>query len=91
MAHLKLNTKWPHRERWVDSIEWNSLSMVEPNAVRGTGKLWWGFRSDTAGVLRDEIFQAELRLLKAKRLNLQYMLRFESRGALYDIRNASQQ
>lgn len=82
--------QWPHDQRWIDDIEWESLKVSQQREFMGTGKLWWGKRHDVGGEMVQVPFTAELRIHKTdKRLQIAYKLEFESDGVFYQVDNKS--
>jgi hypothetical protein len=78
--------QWPHRQRWIDDIGWESLKVIQPGKFRGTGKLWWGNRSNVGDEMVQTPIKVELHLLKAgKRPRIAYKLEFMSDGVLYRV------
>jgi hypothetical protein len=88
MAHLQLDSRWSHKTRWLDGIEWKSLSRYEPRAMQGKGTIWWGRRIEPAASLVGVEFQTQLRLSVSRNYpRINYRLSFESESVLYSIRN----
>jgi hypothetical protein len=62
MEHLRLNSSLSGR--WVDSIEWESLTVESHRKVRGDGRLYWGYLNNVSGALNAEPFSANLELTR---------------------------
>jgi hypothetical protein len=87
--HLSLHhPEWPHRQRWIDDIEWESISINRPEEVNGMGKLWWGSRYDIGGQMMQARIEVKLLLLGLrKKKRMTYRLQFTSDEILYRIEN----
>ena len=86
MERLRLDPSWPHQERWLDCIQWDSLIADGPNRIRGNGQIWWGYLKNVSGALVTEPFAAEIQLKnKGRRSQVAYSLRFTIDGVSYHM------
>lgn len=86
MERLRLNPSWPHKERWLDCIQWDSLIAEAPNKIRGKGQIWWGYLKNLSDALVTEPFEAEIQLqTRGGRTRALYSLRFTLDGVAYHV------
>ncbi|HEY2973224.1 MAG TPA: hypothetical protein VGJ48_11985 [Pyrinomonadaceae bacterium] len=86
-THLQLDRSWDHKQRWLDDIEWSSLSSSDTGLV-GKGKIWWGYRINPSAALISVEFEARLQLRSTGRtLGIGYVVTFEDEGAKFCIRS----
>ncbi|MGH7887626.1 MAG: hypothetical protein ACREPG_07155 [Candidatus Binatia bacterium] len=87
MHNLTLyHEQWPHRQRWIDDIEWDSLSVNRLKVFKGNGSLWWGNKRNVAAQMTQTSIVVELRVLKSgRRPKIDYKLTFSSDGILYQV------
>lgn len=71
--HVQLDLSWP-RDRWLDWIEGDSVSIQGQSILQVKGQLWWGLMSNMSGAHTGEPFQGSLRLTGLKRRPLIYAL-----------------
>jgi hypothetical protein len=82
-VHLRLDRSWDHRRRWLDEIQWNSLSFGG-TTVQGNGKFWWGPRMHISEALVVVEFKAMLELRSTgQRVDACYIVTFESDGVSF--------
>jgi hypothetical protein len=84
-VQLQLDPSWDHKERWIDDVEWSSLSS-SVTTLKGKGKIWWGYRKRTSAALVAVEFEARLQLQPTVRsFGLGYVVTFEDQGIRFCI------
>ncbi|MBL8151686.1 MAG: ankyrin repeat domain-containing protein, partial [Blastocatellia bacterium] len=76
---LQLESLWPKRERWLDTLYWFSFIRDQSLFFRGIGYYWWGKTTDIGGCQFVEPLLVEFGLSKKrKKADLAYRIRFSS-------------
>ena len=89
-VHLQLDPSWDHKQRWLDEVEWSSLSS-SGMTLNGNGKLWWGYRARPSAALFDVEFEATVQLrVTARCLDICYVVKFEDECVGFCIRSLNQ-
>jgi hypothetical protein len=84
-TQLQLVPLWNHKQRWIDDVEWSSLSS-SGKTLEGRGTIWWGKRAHVSGAMVPVEFEARLQLRSRKRRgNVTYEIRFESDGVKFCV------
>lgn len=60
-AHLFSRPAWPKQDRWLDDINWTSISL-RARILKGSGILWWGNRRHPSNELSSEPLEVEFRV-----------------------------
>lgn len=80
---LKANKDSNFRGKWIDDVEWKSLTFTPPNQIKGFGELWWGPKKDYSK-LYSENFYGEI-TFEDKVFN-SYLFQFQIAGKNYELR-----
>ena len=86
-VHLQLDPAWDHKQRWLDNVEWSSLSS-SGTKLNGNGKIWWGYRRRASDELVAVEFEARLQLRPTGRsFGVGYVVTFEDERVKFHIRS----
>ena len=90
LTQLWVRLDYPTRARdwWVDDLEWSQVSSG-PDKLNGTGKLWWGRRSQASGEMVETPFTFQLRLTRSGR-SMRYQIAFSDRGVEFLLGSTDQ-
>jgi hypothetical protein len=84
-VHLQLDSAWDHKHRWLDDVEWSSLSS-SGMTLEGNGKIWWGYRMRPTDALVPVEFEARLQLWPTPlSCNVAYQVTFEEDGVKFCV------
>jgi HEAT repeat protein len=84
-AHLRIDPTWNYPERWLDNIEFSSITVANGNIVTVAGSLWWGYNEDIDEAQTPEALEAEFVLAEEQ---LSYSIKLYADGLCRHITNA---
>ena len=74
--HLRREPSWDSKARWLDSFSTSRVFRLPPGRVRVYDAMAWGLRSNTAGRLWPEPFEADLHFSDDLMELISYRIRF---------------
>jgi hypothetical protein len=80
---LKAKKDSNFRGKWIDDVEWKSLTFTPPNQIKGFGELWWGPKKDYSK-LYSETFYGEI-IFEDKAFS-SYLFQFQIAGKDYELK-----